>query len=119
MKLLPAELRQQLPPLYAQEHTRDPIVYAKFLTPSSSWTWYVTEGSAQYDPEDPAGGEGDFLFFGFVISFEKEWGYFSLNEMESAREVPRGRSQLSQLRRSAPSETGAALPSSTVARRTL
>ncbi len=85
MELLPAELRQQLPSLYAQEHTRDPIVYAKFFTPSSSWTWYVTEGSAQYDPEDPAGGEGDFLFFGFVIGFEKEWGYFSLNEMESAR----------------------------------
>ena len=45
----------------------------------------MTEGSAQYDPEGPAGGEGDFLFFGFVIGFEKEWGYFSLNEMESAR----------------------------------
>ena len=39
----------------------------------------MTEGSAQYDPEGPAGGEGDFLFFGFVIGFEKEWGYFSLN----------------------------------------
>ena len=53
MELLTAELRQQLPPLYAQEHARDPIVYAKFFTPSSNWTWYVTEGSAQVDPEDP------------------------------------------------------------------
>ncbi len=26
-----------------------------------------------------------FLFFGFVIGFEKEWGYFSLKELESAR----------------------------------
>ena len=85
MELMTAELRQQLPPLYAQEHVTDPIAHAKFFTPSSSWTWYVTEGSAQYDSEGPAGGEGDFLFFGFVIGFEKEWGYFSLNEMESAR----------------------------------
>ena len=85
MELLTAELRQQLPPLYAQEHASDPIVHAKFFTPSSNWTWYVTEGSAQYDPDNPEQGEGDFLFFGFVIGFEKEWGYFSLNEMESAR----------------------------------
>ena len=85
MKLLTPELRQQLPSLYAQEHTRDPIVYAKFFTPSSNWTWYVTEGRSQFDPDNPEGGEGDFLFFGFVIGFEKEWGYFSLNEMESAR----------------------------------
>ena len=85
MELLTAELRQQLPPPYAQEHASDPIVHAKFFTPSSSWTWYVTEGSAHYDPEDPERGEEDFIFFGFVIGFAKEWGYFSLNEMESAR----------------------------------
>ena len=85
MKLLTPELRQQLPPLYAQEHARDPIVCAKFFTPSSSWTWYVTEGSAEDDPDNPDQGEEDFIFFGFVIGFEKEWGYFSLNEMESAR----------------------------------
>ena len=85
MKLLTAELRQQLPPLYAQEHASDPIVYAKFFTPSSNWTWYVTEGSTQYNPEDPERGEVDFLFFGLVIGFEKELGYFSLAELESAR----------------------------------
>ena len=86
MKLLTAELRQQLPPLYAQEHASDPIVHAKFFTPSSSWTWYVTEGSSKVDPEDhPEDGEEDFICFGFVIGFEREWGYLSLNEMESAR----------------------------------
>ena len=85
MKLLTAELRQQLPPLYAQEHAPDPIVHAKFFTPNSSWTWYVTEGSAQHDPENPEDGEEDFIFFGLVFGFEKEWGYFSLTEMESAR----------------------------------
>ncbi len=88
MELLSKALRQQLPPLYAQEHASDPIVYAKFFTPSSNWTWYVTEGSAQYDLDNPEQGEGDFLFFGFVIGFEKEWGYFSLKELDSVRGLP-------------------------------
>ena len=85
MKLLTKALRQQLPPLYAQESAPDPIAYAKFFTPSSSWTWYATEGSAQFDPDKHDQGEVDFIFFGFVIGFEKEWGYFSLKEMESVR----------------------------------
>lgn len=76
MELLTAELRQRLPPLYAQEGASDPIIHAKFFTPDSDWTWYVTEGSEEND---------DFIFFGFVIGFEKEWGYFSLNELKTAR----------------------------------
>ena len=39
-------------------------------------TWYVTEGSEQ---------EGDFLFFGFVVGLESEFGYFLLSELESVR----------------------------------
>lgn len=76
MQLLPPELRAQLPALYAQEKIEDKLVYAKFFTPWSNWTWYVTEGS----PEDD-----DFLLFGYVIGFEEEWGYFSLNEMQALR----------------------------------
>lgn len=76
MKLLTEELRAKLPALYAQERIKDPIVHIKFFTPDSSWTWFVTEGQQE--------GE-DFIFFGFVKGFEGEWGYFSLNEMESAR----------------------------------
>ncbi|MHB2032981.1 MAG: DUF2958 domain-containing protein [Gemmatimonadaceae bacterium] len=76
MQLLTTELRMQLPKLYAQENVEDPIVYGKFFTPDSSWTWYVTEG----DEDD-----GDFRFFGYVVGFEKEWGYFVLSELESAR----------------------------------
>ena len=55
MQLLTDELRQQLPPLYAQEHVADPVVHVKFFTPDSSWTWYATEGSPEGD---------DFIFFG-------------------------------------------------------
>ncbi len=76
MQLLSEELRAQLPPLYAQENIPDPIVHAKFFTPDSSWTWYITEGQDD---------EGDFRFFGYVVGLEKEWGYFVLSELESAR----------------------------------
>jgi len=76
MELMPAELRQRLPRLYAQESSEDPIVYVKFFTPDSSWTWFATEG-------EPVGD--DFRFFGYVVGFEKEWGYFVLSELEAAR----------------------------------
>jgi len=76
MKLLTAELRASLPPLYAQEKCTDPTVHAKFFTPDSQWTWYVTEGSEE---------DGDFRFFGFVCGMDDEWGYFVLSELESAR----------------------------------
>lgn len=76
MQLLPDELRRTLPPLYSQEDTNDPLVHAKFFTPDSSWTWFVTEGQAEGD---------DFLFFGYVIGLEEEWGYFVLSELTSAR----------------------------------
>ena len=76
MELLTAELRQNLPALYGQEHVEDPIVHAKFFTPDSSWTWYVTEGS----PDDD-----DFRFFGYVCGLANEWGYFMLSELESVR----------------------------------
>lgn len=48
----------------------------KYFTPDAGWTWFVTEGE-----ED----EERFLFFGYVIGFEREWGYFSLNELQSVR----------------------------------
>jgi hypothetical protein len=76
MKLLTDELRAKLPALYAQEGEPEPVVYAKFFLPGTGWTWYVTEGSQQED---------DFLFFGFVVGLESEFGYFLLSELESVR----------------------------------
>ncbi|MFZ5596754.1 MAG: DUF2958 domain-containing protein [Bacillota bacterium] len=46
----------------------------RFFSPYNGWTWYRVE----YDKEEK-------LFFGLVVGFEKEWGYFSLEELESAR----------------------------------
>jgi hypothetical protein len=73
MELLTKALREQLPPLYAREQEADPLVICKFFTPDSSWTWYAFE----FDGED--------LFFGLVIGFVAELGYFSLSELQSAR----------------------------------
>ena len=77
MELLTDELRKVLPPLYSQEHNKDPTVHIKFFTPDSNWTWYVTEGSEEE--------EGDFRFFGLVVGFFEEWGYFLLSELKAAR----------------------------------
>ena len=76
MKLLTDELRARLPPLYSQEAEADPTVYAKFFLAGTGFTWYLTEGSEQ---------EGDFLFFGFVVGLESEFGYFLLSELESVQ----------------------------------
>jgi hypothetical protein len=76
MQLLTEELRRKLPPLYSQEAEADPIVHAKFFTPDSNWTWWVTEGSPEGD---------DFRFFGFVRGQFDEWGYFLLSELQQAR----------------------------------
>lgn len=78
MKLLTKEIAKSLPARYSQEDLGlEAVIRVKFFTPDSSWTWYATE----YDPEDR-------LFFGFVTSGlcpEGELGYFSLDELESAR----------------------------------
>ncbi|MGD1096597.1 MAG: DUF2958 domain-containing protein [Bryobacteraceae bacterium] len=44
--------------------------------PGTGWTWYVTEGSPEGD---------EFLFFGFVVGLESEFGYFLLSELEEVR----------------------------------
>jgi hypothetical protein len=76
MELLTEDLRQRLPALYSQEGVQDPIAVAKLFTPDSNWTWFLTEGQAE--------GE-DFLFFGYVIGLEEEWGYFNLSELQACR----------------------------------
>jgi hypothetical protein len=76
MKLLTNTLRDNLPPLYSQEKEDDPVVYCKFFTPDTQWTWFVTEGEQDGD---------DFIFFGFVNGLEGEWGNFSLSELEEIR----------------------------------
>jgi cold shock CspA family protein len=74
MKLLPIDIRAQLPPLYSQDGKKDAMVIVKFFDPTGAATFYATE----FDGED--------LFFGFVDMgdpTQAEEGYFSLKELES------------------------------------
>jgi hypothetical protein len=71
--LMPEWLKAQFPPLYATEHTPDPLVICKYFTPDAQWTWWALE----YD--------GDDTLFGLVKGFEEELGYFSLEELRSVR----------------------------------
>ena len=75
MLLLTKALRKQLPKLGATEHIpcEEKTLVVKFFTPDSNWTWWAVE----FDGED--------TFFGLVDGFEREWGNFSLAELQSAR----------------------------------
>ena len=72
--LMPGEVAQHLPSLYASEEVDDPVVRLKWFTPDSSSTWYVLE----FDPEQR-------LCFGLVVGHERELGYFSLDELLEVR----------------------------------
>lgn len=78
MQLLTREIREQLPALYSQENVSDPVVYIKFFDPTGSWSWYATEGEET--------DNGDFLFFGYVVGFEAELGYFTLSQLKHAKD---------------------------------
>ena len=90
--LLPEILKERMPALYSQEQEQDPLVVVKYFDPVGSFTWYAYEGSpvdedGYYDTNKP---KVDYLFFGLVKGFETEFGYFSLNELKTAKEGLRG-----------------------------
>lgn len=73
-QLMTDEIRQQLPKLYSNEKLGlDALAPVKYFTPDSRWTWYASEF------------DGDDLFFGLVIGYEIELGYFSLSELQEVR----------------------------------
>ncbi|MDO9557247.1 MAG: DUF2958 domain-containing protein [Coriobacteriia bacterium] len=74
MGLLIKEITERVPELYEQDGKgEDALVYAKFFTPDSSWTWYMTE----LDPKER-------IAFGYTVGLEREFGYFSIDELETA-----------------------------------
>lgn len=78
MQLLTKALQAQFAKTGRQEDVEDPVVIAKFFNPCGGQTWLATE----YSPEER-------LFFGYVSLFNdynNEWGYFSLDELESIKE---------------------------------
>lgn len=73
--LLPNEISKTIPPLYAMENTKDPMVICKFFLPATRWTWYVIE----FDGKDRC--------FGYIVGEYNELGYFSLSELEEVEGV--------------------------------
>jgi hypothetical protein len=76
MKLMTQEILHKIPALRATENIPldQKIAHVKFFTPWTNWTWYGVE----YDPDER-------MFFGYVVGLEKEWGYFSLDELEAVK----------------------------------
>ncbi|MBK7497437.1 MAG: DUF2958 domain-containing protein [Candidatus Omnitrophica bacterium] len=73
-KLLTHQLGTYYQSFRTQEFVKDPVVYAIFFFPASSWTWFVTEGQQEAKR---------FHFSSDTLSaFESEWGYFTLSELE-------------------------------------
>ena len=75
MQLLTKEIIKKLPAMRETEgQGKEAIAQVKFFTPDSNWTWYGVE----YDADQR-------LFYGLVEGFEKELGYFSLDELEEIK----------------------------------
>ena len=74
MKLMTKEIEKKLPELGTHDSagTEDIRVVAKYFTPDSSWTWYVTEGNKEGD---------DWRFFGWVDGHYPEFGYFRVQHV--------------------------------------
>lgn len=75
MSLMTPQLEKRFAQVGSQENVKDPVIIAKFFNPAGAGTWYATE----YDPANK-------MFFGYVSIFgdsNDEWGYFSLQELES------------------------------------
>ena len=81
MKLLDTDTINSLPALYSTEDIpcEEKQIVAKFFNPMGAGTWYIAEGSEQES--------GDWLFFGYCdLGFgSPEWGYVSLNELQSIK----------------------------------
>ena len=73
--LINKKMLSEIPDLYTQESSTDPLCHIKLFTPDSNWTWYIIECSHN----------DHSTCFGYVMSLEDELGYFSLQEIESIR----------------------------------
>jgi hypothetical protein len=77
-KLVTQEIARKIPALYAQDGVDNPTVYLKLFTPSSSWTWLVTE-------YDPASGQAFGFAYDSLFPMGAELGYISIPELQALR----------------------------------
>jgi len=75
-KIITKQIEKRFSQVGNQENVSDPLVIAKWFNPYGRSTWFATE----YDPETRT-------CFGYVVGELgpdcDEWGYFSLDEIES------------------------------------
>lgn len=77
MKLITKQLEKELAkyPLYSQDGKKDEaVVICKLFL--QGYTWYVLEADKVDD---------DYEFYGIIDSQEREYGYFTLSQLESVR----------------------------------
>lgn len=77
MKLITKKIENELAkyPLYSQDGKgKDAIVVCKFFL--QGYTWYVLEAQKNGN---------DYEFFGIVDGQEKEYGYFTLSQLQQVR----------------------------------
>ncbi len=75
MKLMTKALEKRFAEVGRQDGKGPPLIIAKFFAPVGAATWWMSE----YSPNDR-------IFFGFADlgdPVNAEWGYVSLDEMES------------------------------------
>jgi len=80
MQLMTKAIERKMPALYSSDGTEDRPIIVKYFTPDSNWTWYVIEGQRESSEVDC-----DWMFFGLVDGFEKEFGYFRLSELQGVK----------------------------------
>jgi hypothetical protein len=76
MKLFTQEIIKKIPKIGTQSEVgiENLMLYCKLFTPWTIWTWYIAEADFET-------GEA----FGLVCGFEKELGYFSLDELKEIK----------------------------------
>ena len=79
MKLITKDIEKELEkhPLYSTDGQKEKDVIVKFFNPYGGGRWYVCEGEKQEDD--------DWLFFGLVELFEREFWYFTLSELQAIK----------------------------------
>ena len=92
MKLLTKELCDQIPMVGAQDGKgEDAVVWCKFFTVWTQWTWFVLDAYVALEDGSEAplagwdGKTGEVVFFGYVKGQDEEYGYFALSELEGIR----------------------------------
>lgn len=74
MKLMTKELEKQIPQLGTIENEKNPQIIAHLFNPMGVGDWYIIEGEKDEN--------NDWMFYGLVDLQFREYGYFTLKELE-------------------------------------